>query len=300
MKKTFIAIFLACISTQAIGSIQPDFINNQKIASTHFAATQNDCIIAPKACLFAITPSKWNSNTRTYNIEKICDYTDAQFKYTMDLTIKNQLIRRTFLATKFCNGIATISDMNLPFAKTTLPKITDPNDGKIFLDTVESVGNNLVDILKRMHSLAKNVANGASSNEDLNYLNTQFSALLADIDRISIDTNFNGISIYNVYALTITHIPIHKNTYTESIPVKLINTTTGNLGLNINELTIYSSEHAQAALLPLENAKTKIMDEIAEIRRIRPSVEAAARDEEIMTSFDLTGPQFIVHQESRT
>ncbi len=66
------------------------------------------------------------------------------------------------------------------------------SDGISMSQTADSAAEQIHTILTRMRELAVQGANGTLSTSDSTNLNTEFQASLAEIDRISAVTNFNG------------------------------------------------------------------------------------------------------------
>lgn len=71
------------------------------------------------------------------------------------------------------------------------------NDGLSLLQTAEGAMNENSGILTRMRELAMQSANGTLGGEERDALNTEFSALRDEIDRISNVTEFNGTKLLN-------------------------------------------------------------------------------------------------------
>ncbi len=69
------------------------------------------------------------------------------------------------------------------------------NDGISLLQTAEGAMNEVQGILGRMRELAMEAATDTLSDTERGYLNDEYSALKAEIDRISKVTEFNGMSL---------------------------------------------------------------------------------------------------------
>ena len=68
-------------------------------------------------------------------------------------------------------------------------------DGISLVQTGEGAMDEVSSILLRMKELAEQSLNGTLSNTDRGYLNSEFSALKDEIDRISESTEFNGVKL---------------------------------------------------------------------------------------------------------
>jgi flagellin len=69
------------------------------------------------------------------------------------------------------------------------------NDGVAVLQTAESGYQSVSDLLIRMRELAVQSANDSVSNTERAYLETEFSDLIDEIDRVSAVTEYNGIQL---------------------------------------------------------------------------------------------------------
>ena len=69
------------------------------------------------------------------------------------------------------------------------------NDGVAVLQTAESGYQSLSDLLVRMRELAVQAANDSVSDTERGYLNTEFSDLIDEMDRIASVVEYNGIQL---------------------------------------------------------------------------------------------------------
>ncbi|MCP4293682.1 MAG: flagellin FliC [bacterium] len=70
-------------------------------------------------------------------------------------------------------------------------------DGISLIQTGEGALDEVSTILLRMKELAEQSLNGTMSNTDRGYLNSEYTALTAEIDRIANGTEFNGVMVLN-------------------------------------------------------------------------------------------------------
>jgi flagellin len=68
-------------------------------------------------------------------------------------------------------------------------------DGVSLVQTAEGALSETTNILQRMRELAVQAANGTQSDQNRNALHTEVQQLLAQIDRIALDTEFNGVRV---------------------------------------------------------------------------------------------------------
>ena len=69
------------------------------------------------------------------------------------------------------------------------------NDGISVAQTAEGALNQVNDNLQRIRELAVQAANGTNSSNDLQSIQDEINQRLAEIDRISSETNFNGVDV---------------------------------------------------------------------------------------------------------
>ena len=66
------------------------------------------------------------------------------------------------------------------------------NDGLSMLGVIENATNDVTDMLHRMRELAIQATNDTNSDEDRAFLQKEVTALIAEIDRVATDTQYNG------------------------------------------------------------------------------------------------------------
>ena len=69
------------------------------------------------------------------------------------------------------------------------------NDGLSMRATIENATNDVTDMLHRIRELAVQAANDTNGSTDRGYLQTEVTALIAEIDRVSTDTKYNGTAV---------------------------------------------------------------------------------------------------------
>jgi flagellin len=75
--------------------------------------------------------------------------------------------------------------------------VRNANDAISFSQTAEGAMTKIADNLQRMRELAVQSANGTNGSDDRESLNTEFKQLQDEINRVSSNTKFNGISVLN-------------------------------------------------------------------------------------------------------
>ena len=95
------------------------------------------------------------------------------------------------------------------------------SDGISMVQTAEGALNEVSNIMLRMKELAEQSLNGTLSDTERGYLNAEFTALSAEIDRIAQSTEFNGTSLLDSSGGTVNiQVGIETNAY-DSIAVDL-------------------------------------------------------------------------------
>jgi len=73
--------------------------------------------------------------------------------------------------------------------------IRNANDAVSMVQTAEGALDEITDMLQRMRELAVSSASGTLTNTDRGFLNTEYTALKAEIERIAANTEWNGEKI---------------------------------------------------------------------------------------------------------
>jgi flagellin len=123
-------------------------------------------------------------------------------------------------------------------------------DGISLVQTAEGALNEVSNILGRMRELSVQAANGTLSTEDRATINTEFTALTSEVDRIASDTSFNGIQLLDGSAGT-ADIQVGINSG-ESIAVTLTDTTSATLAVAALDTT--TAANASTAMAALDTA----------------------------------------------
>jgi flagellin len=135
------------------------------------------------------------------------------------------------------------------------------NDGQSLLQTAEGAMNENSGILTRMRELSMQSANGTLGDDERDALNTEFSQLRDEIDRISSVTEFNGTKL-----LDGTNTDGFKfqvgigNSAADTITAKMVSMTSAKYGADGLDLTALDigktggQDGAQAALETLDKA----------------------------------------------
>lgn len=127
--------------------------------------------------------------------------------------------------------------------------------------------------LQTMNSLAVQAANGTNGTQDLANLDAQYQVLLAEVDRVSAQTNFNGVSLLSGGSIT---IQIGSgNTTNDQLSITLIDTSSGSSGLNISGTDLTSNDNALTALGSLSTAISSLTTGLATLGADTANIQAA-------------------------
>lgn len=147
------------------------------------------------------------------------------------------------------------------------------NDGISLVQTAQGAMQQVLNNLSRMRELAAQAANGTNGSTDISNLNTEFTALLNEINRAASTTNFNGVSILTTGTITIQIGP--DNSANDRIDITLTDVSTGSTGLNISTLSLTDQSTAQGALDSLNSAINSVTTGLANIGSSQANLKAA-------------------------
>jgi len=124
-------------------------------------------------------------------------------------------------------------------------------DGISLAQTAEGALNEVSNNLARMRELAVQASNGTLNSDDRSTINTEFSALITEVNRIANQTEFNGIALLNSTSTVGIQVGVDSG---ETIEIDLQNVNTSGGGLNISALSTTTTTNAQSALATIDTA----------------------------------------------
>jgi flagellin len=123
-------------------------------------------------------------------------------------------------------------------------------DGVSLAQTAEGALQEVSNNLSRMRELAVQASNGTLTTADRATLDTEFQALITEIDRVATQTTFNGVSLLDGSTTSLdVQVGINGG---ETISVSLSDTTATTLAINTEDVT--SAANASAALTSIDTA----------------------------------------------
>jgi flagellin len=175
-------------------------------------------------------------------------------------------------------------------------------DGISLVQTAEGAMNEASNILSRMRELAVQASNGTLSTEDRDTINTEVTALISELDRISESTSFNGVNLLDGSATTASiQVGINDG---DVIDVTLEDTTAATLGVDGVDVTtaatassalagidsaIDSLNTSRGALGAVQNRLTSAFTSIQNVRENLSAAESRIRDVDVaFETADLT------------
>ena len=175
-------------------------------------------------------------------------------------------------------------------------------DGVSLAQTAEGALQETSTILTRMRELAVQAANGTLTTTDRATLDTEFQALLSEVDRISSETTFNGVSLLDGSSTGVSiQVGINAN---ETIAVALqdassstlaisgesvTNVTNANSAIAAIDAAIDTVTGARGALGAAQNRLTSTIASITNTRENLSAAESRIRDVDIaLETSDLT------------
>jgi flagellin len=142
------------------------------------------------------------------------------------------------------------------------------NDGVAVLQTAESGYQSISDLLIRMRELAVQSANDSVSDTERNYLNTEFTDLVSEINRISSVVEYNGIQLLDGTSGssgdgTMIFQVGTRDSANDRITIKL--NTQSSTKLTVNDDVISSQTDAQSAITAIDDALELLSTDRAQI-----------------------------------
>jgi flagellin len=123
-------------------------------------------------------------------------------------------------------------------------------DGVSLVQTAEGAHQEVSNNLTRMRELAVQASNGTLTTADRATLDTEFQALVTEIDRVSSQTTFNGVNLLDG---TTTALNVQVGTDAgETIGLSLADTTS--TGLSIGGADVTTAANAASALSTIDSA----------------------------------------------
>ena len=155
-------------------------------------------------------------------------------------------------------GLAVAENLDAGVRSLQMAK-RNANDGIAVIQVAESATNEVSNILKRMRELAVQSSSETLESTERAYIQTEFTQLNSEIDRIAEVTEFNGISLTNRAAgSSVLNVQVGMNNTTDD----RIGVTFGNLqsttGLSLGSVNLSVAGDAQTAIGTIDTALNSV------------------------------------------
>ena len=130
------------------------------------------------------------------------------------------------------------------------------NEGISVVSVAEGATNEVASILTRLRELAVQSSSETLANTERAYINDEATALLAEIDRISAVTEFNGLSLADGSTTGLDVQVGINNTTNDRITITLGDLRTSNIG--VTSIDLSTSTGAQSAIDMIDSAISSV------------------------------------------
>jgi flagellin len=133
------------------------------------------------------------------------------------------------------------------------------NDGISVVQTAEGATSEVGNILKRMRELAVQSSSETLDTTERGYIQDEFTALTAEVDRIAQVTEFNGLNLTDGTSNTSLAIQVGvNNTANDRISITMGDLTSSTLGVGTTQMSLNSVASAQSAITDLDTALNSV------------------------------------------
>jgi flagellin len=156
------------------------------------------------------------------------------------------------------------------------------NDGISVTEQAEGGMAQIGSLLSRMRELAVQSSSGTLADAERAHLNTEYTALADEIERISEATNFNGVDLTNGSFTAIeVQVGIHNVAAVDRISIALFDLGSTTLAVDTGVTSVSTATQAQASLANLDTAIASVNSMRASIGAIQNRLNAALNQLEI-------------------
>ena len=143
--------------------------------------------------------------------------------------------------------------------------VRNANDGISVIQSTESALNEGANILTRLRELAMQSASDGVGDSERAYVQKESTALVAELQRISQVTEYNGTKLLNGANATLDFQVGIYSTTNDAISFNTLNATTGAAGLNVSGMSMASKASALAALASVDSALASVSSARADL-----------------------------------
>ena len=157
------------------------------------------------------------------------------------------------------------------------------NDGISMVETAEGSANEVGNIVKRMRELAVQSSSDTLGTTERGYIQTEFTELSAEVDRIANVAEFNGQKLADGTSASLQVQVGADNTANDRITVTLGDLTAVTLGVDSGSIDLSSAATARTALTGLDGAMDTINGYRAGFGASQNRLESSVRSLETYT-----------------
>ena len=143
-------------------------------------------------------------------------------------------------------------------------------DGIALVQTAEGGLNTVADIVQRIRELAVQAANGSLSNDNRASLQGEVTQLVAQVDAIASDTEFNGVTVLDSGLVTDLQVGARQG---QTITLDLSDFRSRSQDIGVNNIDISTQAGAQDALTDLDTAINNVSTRRATLGAIQNRIE---------------------------
>ena len=186
-----------------------------------------------------------NTNVPALNAKRILDQSTSALNKSLERLSSGLRINR---AADDAAGLAIAEAFRAQVRGTQVAQ-RNSQDGISLVQTAEGALSETANILQRIRELAVQAANGTQSDSNRAALHTEVAQLMAQIDDIALDTEFNGVVVLST-AQTLTLQAGYKAGQTLEVTVSGAKTN----DLKINNVAVSTQDLAISAITIVDNA----------------------------------------------
>jgi flagellin len=179
-------------------------------------------------------------------------------------------------------GLATADNLDSK-ARSLMQAQRNAHDGISVIQTAEGATSEVGDIIKRMRELAVQSSSETLASTERGYIQTEFTALSTEVDRIANVTEFNGVALGNA-ASTLNVQVGSDNTANDRIAINIADLKATALGVDAGNISMGTAASAQAALSTLDTALNSVNSARSGYGSVQNRMESALNHLETYTS----------------
>lgn len=212
-----------------------------------------------------------NTNVQSLNAQRNLGATQKALSTSMQRLSSGLRINS---ASDDAAGLAISVGMNAN-VRSMNQAVRNANDGVSLLQTAEGALNETTNILTRMRELATQASTGTVSSDQRGYINTEFTQLKSEIDRIASATQFNGANLLQGTGTATVSFQVGAgNTGNDRIGVTIGAADTNTIGVGTSSVSGADGTAAQAALSAIDSAMSNISSSRANLGAVQNRLQS--------------------------